>query len=72
MEVKVKSYFGVNNHQYESFTVELKAYECDFISATYQLTDHDEWKFVLPIEFDTFNMAPADVPLAKAIQTKLK
>jgi len=61
MEVTVKGYFGTNTHQYEKFIIDLLAYECDFVTATYQLTDHDEWKFVLPPVLSDFKMAPADI-----------
>lgn len=61
MEVTVKGYFAVNKHQYEKFIIDLLAYECDFVTATYQLTDHDEWKFVLPPVLSDFKMAPADI-----------
>jgi 8-oxo-dGTP diphosphatase len=35
-------YYGTHTHQYDSFSIELLAYECDFVNATFELTDHDE------------------------------
>lgn len=72
MEVVIKKYFGSNLHRYENFTIELIAYECDFISATFNLTDHDEWRFVNPKEFDNFKIAPADVSFTAIIQNNFK
>lgn len=68
MEIQIKKYFGTNIHHYDTFSIELIAYECNFISATYKLTDHDEYHWVLPMKFDNFKMAPADIPFVKKIQ----
>jgi 8-oxo-dGTP diphosphatase len=67
MEVQVKKYFGQNIHQYENFQIELVAYECDFVKASFKLTDHDEYKFVEPKELVQIKLAPADMPLTKML-----
>lgn len=71
MEIQIKNYFGSNVHLYHTFSIELLAYECDFVSASYKLTDHDEYHFVLPLEFNNFKLAPADNPFAKKIQSNV-
>ena len=65
MEIQIKKYFGTNVHHYDTFSIELIAYECEFINATFELTDHDEWVFVEPKEFDNFKIAPADLPFTQ-------
>ena len=61
MDVKISSFFGSKTHHYESFSIELIAYTCAFISASYHLTDHDEISFVDPKELSSFQIAPADL-----------
>jgi 8-oxo-dGTP diphosphatase len=54
-------YFGCHTHHYETFVIKLLAYECDFINATFELTDHDEINFAHPNELETEKMSPADI-----------
>ncbi len=61
MTVDVLEYFGQNIHTYESFNIELIAYKCEFKSATFLLTDHDEFTFVYPKDLINFKLAPADL-----------
>ncbi len=60
MDVLIGKYIGQNIHQYEHLTIDLIAYECKFISATFNLTDHDEWGFVRPKDLQKLRLAPAD------------
>lgn len=67
MDVIVEGLIGQNIHFYNEIAIELIAYKCNFIEATFQLTDHDEYKFVLQSELDKFNIAPADLFILKLI-----
>ena len=60
MEVKISGFFGSKTHHYESFSIELIAYTCEFVSASYHLTDHDEIAFVNPTKLKEYKIAPAD------------
>ena len=65
MKVNVGERLGVNVHQYETFSIKLIAYQCDFISATFELTDHDEYRWVTIETLTDYDLAPADIPLLK-------
>ena len=67
MKVEVKEYFKTNIHAYEKFTIELIAYKCIFFDATFQLTDHDSFEWVLVKDLVNWNLAPADIPIAKEL-----
>lgn len=67
MKVKVLKYFKTVVHPYELFTIELIAYICQFQEANYMLTDHDRYEWVDRGDLNKWNLAPADIPLAKAI-----
>lgn len=67
MHVKVGEKLGANEHHYENFSICLIAYQCEFISATYALTDHDTYKWVSREELGNYELAEADVPLLELI-----
>ncbi|MEO5906318.1 MAG: (deoxy)nucleoside triphosphate pyrophosphohydrolase [Saprospiraceae bacterium] len=53
-------FFGSHIHEYDSFSIELLAYECEFESATFLLSDHDDFAFVRIKELTDYDIAPAD------------
>lgn len=61
MKINISEFFGSQVHQYETFSIELIAYTCEFISASYQLTDLDEIAFVGPRDLSAYKIAPADL-----------
>ena len=60
MQVNITQFFGRHIHHYDNISIELLAYECEFMRATFKLTDHDEVKFVIPKELKNYKIAPAD------------
>ncbi len=52
---------GKHLHQYDTFTIQLMAYHCDFVTATFKLTDHDEYCFVRPSKLKDYKISPADM-----------
>lgn len=61
MKVKVNSFFGSTIHHYSEFSIELEAYDCEFISKTGVMTDHDDCAFVRPNELSNYKLAAADL-----------
>lgn len=61
MKVKILDFFGTKIHDYGEFKVELTAYTCELISATYALSDHDHWHYEYPMNLNRVNFAPADI-----------
>lgn len=61
MQVKISEFFGNKTHHYESFSIELIDYTCEFIATSYNLMDHDEISFVDPKELSGYQIAPADL-----------
>jgi len=69
MRVTVNNYVGTSVHQYPDFTIQLIAYHCTFVSATYNLSDHDTYAWVLPSELKDYDLAEADKPfISKLLQ----
>lgn len=67
MTVQVKAKLGENEHHYTGFSIRLIAYQCDFVSATYELTDHDMYTWVSKDQVLDYNMAKADIPIVGMI-----
>lgn len=67
MKVAVGKHFHSVIHAYDTFTIELIAYICQYQEATYTLTDHDQYEWVNTNELLQWQLAPADIPIAQAL-----
>lgn len=70
MDVSVDDYFDTSVFHYDTFSIELLAYKCTYLSASYILTDHDEYEWIDPALLLTMKLAPADIPIANKLQEK--
>lgn len=62
MEVEVRKYVDSHIHKYSHITIELIAYECQFIEASFRLTDHDAVEWVSPSCLQAYSFTAADIP----------
>lgn len=67
MRVNVNDYFASNIYKYEKVTIDLIAYKCDFIDASYNMTDHDAYEWINENELINWKLAPADIPIARKL-----
>lgn len=67
MEIHIINYFESKIHHYPNFSIELIAYECEFKSASFKLTDHDEFKFVQVKDLVNYKISPADLFIVEKI-----
>lgn len=67
MKVVVKSYFKTNIYNYENFSIELIAYNCQFVESNYQLVDHDAYEWLDINDLNNYKLAPADIPLVNEL-----
>jgi len=67
MDVSIDKYFKTVIHRYETFTIELISYICQFQKASYKLTDHDAYEWVDRSDLNKRLLAPADIPIAEAL-----
>ncbi|KAA3620285.1 MAG: (deoxy)nucleoside triphosphate pyrophosphohydrolase [Flavobacterium sp.] len=72
MAVDILNRFGSNFHDYENFSIKLTAYNCEFIGASFNLTDHDKYAWVFPNDLIKFEFASADLPFVKLISENLQ
>ena len=68
-ELKIKANkFLINNVcSYPNKIVDLRLYDCEYISGDFKLHDHSEYKWVSKDELLSYDLAPADIPLAEYV-----
>ena len=67
MHVEILDHFKTVIYKYPDFTIELIAYNCNFIDATFTMTDHDAFEPVKLQELNNWKLAPADIPIANSL-----
>lgn len=60
MAVQVVDFFGSHQHLYEHLCIELIAFNCRFINANFELTDHDQVAFIAPAQLSEYAISEAD------------
>lgn len=70
LEIKANSFITNNVCEYPNKTVDLRLYNCDYISGEFNLHDHSEYKWVDKEDLLEFDLAPADIPLAEFVKGK--
>jgi 8-oxo-dGTP diphosphatase len=61
IEIDVQAYFGINEHWYGDFPIQLIAYRAKFIAGVIALIDHDEYRWVRSEQLADYSFAPADI-----------
>jgi len=67
MVIANPAYLGEQTYHYDSISVHLIGYRCNFISCSFRMTDHDAWVFVQPNELFKYQIANADLFLVSLI-----
>ncbi len=67
MQVSDICYQGQILYHEESLSIELIGCRCKFLSATFELADHDDWKFVPFRDLHNYKLASADVMLLEKL-----
>lgn len=68
MNIKAIKFLTNNVCNYPNKTIDLKLYECKYISGKFHLHDHSEYAFVDKDEIITYDLCPADIPLAEFVK----
>lgn len=71
MNVKAEKFLTNNIYEYPSKTVDLRLYECKYISGEFHLHDHSEYVFVDKYEIINYDLCPADIVLADYIKNNI-
>jgi mutator protein MutT len=68
VDSQIGTFFGENIHDYGDKVIRLLAYRVTHLSGEFQLTDHDEIRWLKPEDLDDLAWAPADVPIKRKYQ----
>lgn len=68
LDIKANKYITNNVCEYPTKIVDLRLYECEYISGEFKLHDHSEYQWVNINELLNYDLAPADIPLAKYLK----
>ena len=64
VQVEVGDFVGESTYEYAQGALRLLAYRVRLLSDALRLTVHDEYKYVEVRELTTYDLLPADIPLA--------
>ena len=67
MDIRAVRYLTNNICVYPSKTIDLRLYECEYVSGEFHLHDHFESRYVSKEEMLDLDLCPADVPLAEFV-----
>lgn len=67
LKIKAKEFLVNNICEYPNKTVDLRLYSCEYISGECKLHDHSEIAWVDKNELLNYDLALADIPLAKYV-----
>lgn len=67
MKIKAVKFITNNIYKYPNKIVDLRLYECKYVSGTFSLHDHFEYKFVSKNDLLNYDLCPADILLAEYI-----
>ncbi len=70
MHIKVNKFINNNICEYPNRTIDLRLYECSYISGDFKLHDHFEYCWVDIKNLLEYDLAKADIPLAKYLIEK--
>lgn len=68
LKIKTEKYITNNICNYPTKVVDLRLYRCKYISGDFKLHDHSEYVWVDANNILDYDLAPADIPLAKYIK----
>lgn len=68
MNIKTIKFLTNNICEYPDKTIDLKLYECKYISGEFHLHDHSEYKFVSKEDIINYDLCKADIPLAEYVK----
>ncbi len=68
LTIKAKTFLTNNICEYPTKVVDLRLYKCDYVSGEFNLHDHSEYNWVNKGDLLNYDLAPADIPLAKFVK----
>ncbi len=71
MDIKTIKFITNNVSEYPSKIIDLRLYQCEYLSGNFRLHDHSEYRFVSKEEIVNYDLCSADIPLANYIKENM-
>lgn len=71
LDIKAGEFLINNICEYATKTVDLRLYECEYLSGMFNLHDHSEYVYVTKDGILNYDLCPADIPLAVYIKENM-
>jgi 8-oxo-dGTP diphosphatase len=71
VEARVGAIVAESIYEYEHGVIRLVALDATIVSGRPQLTVHDRLEWVAPDQLEVFDLAPADIPIARIVRQRL-
>lgn len=68
LTIKAREFITNNVCEYPTKVVDLRLYKCDYVSGEFKLHDHSEYRWVDKERLLEYDLAPADIPLARYVK----
>ncbi|WP_312334728.1 (deoxy)nucleoside triphosphate pyrophosphohydrolase [Sphingobacterium sp.] len=72
LDVNIKKHFFDTVHHYDNGAIELISFICETENITSESTDHDQLEWVKVEDLLHWKLAPADIPIARALIKEFK
>jgi len=67
IDVAVDGFVGRSAHRYPHGEIDLLAYRVTHLSGNFHLHDHEEIRWVLPVDLPSYDFSAADIPIVKLL-----
>lgn len=67
VNITVQSHFATHVHQYADFEIELICFKVTTTETFDGSTDHYQFEWIAPKDYDLYQIAPADVPIIEQL-----
>jgi 8-oxo-dGTP diphosphatase len=70
-KINVGNYITTINHQYNTFSITMHAYQCSILEGNLTLSEHLDSKWLTREELGNVDWAPADLPIVERVRELL-
>ena len=70
IQAEVGAHFCSSDYHYEHGSFRIEAFYVDWISGVISLTDHDKFEWVEARDLESYELLPADIPIAQLLSQR--
>ena len=70
IQTQIKDFFASSSFEYKHISIELLAYDVEYLSGQFHLNDHQEIQWIRPEELENYDFSEADIPIARKLKAR--